>query len=110
MPIFPIIMLAAGLIGGGLVGRYVVPQNTYTDCVSALISAGISSTQAATNCQGSSGSSTNSTISSIIQPLIVPGIIFGAIAIFGPKIISGVKGSFEKALTSSTQSTTSVNK
>jgi hypothetical protein len=101
MPIFPLILLAAGLVGGGLVGRYVIPANDYTSCVNALIAAGINANTAAADCQpgGTQSTGTSSLVNSVLKPLIVPGIIFGSIWMFGPMIIKGFKTSITEAVT-----------
>jgi hypothetical protein len=80
------------LAGSGLIlGRYVIPKDDYSSCVSALIGSGINSSTATTQCQGK-------TTAPWWQQLILPAsiVIGGIIAV--PPLVNALRQRLETKL------------
>jgi hypothetical protein len=89
------IAIAAGtgvtILGGVAINNF-TKANPYSECVQALINAGVEKNTAANQCTASMGTKEQT----LMQQITTPAIIFGCIAIFAPKIITGVQDAMNK--------------
>lgn len=90
------IAIAAGagvtVLGGVAINNF-TKANPYSECVQALINAGVEKNTAANQCTSSMGGTKEQTL---MQQITTPAIIFGCIAIFAPKIITGVQDALNR--------------